>query len=325
MWMLQVAYVGAVATGFAEPVRDRLAKVATIHCLEEADVLVRLPELDVLVSMVFSRAMAERAERLKLLQVPGAGLDRIDRRALPTGVALANVFGHEAGIAEYAIGAMITVSREILRLDAALRRGDWQCQLAFGSSGHPVWRELAGKSLGILGYGHIGRAIARRARAFDMRVDAVTRNPASARSDGLASLRGMNALDQLLRGSDYLAVAQPLVPETRGLIGARELAFLPKGAVLVNVARGDIVDEDALYAALESGHLGGAAIDVWYRYPTAHGPTLPARWPFHTLPNVLMSPHVSGWTDGMRRARAELIAGNIERTARGEPPLNQVA
>jgi phosphoglycerate dehydrogenase-like enzyme len=320
--MLQAAFVGAVSTCFVEPVRDRLAKVCAIHCLDETQALQRMPELDVLVSMVFTRAMAERAQRLRLLQVPGAGLDRIDRSAVPSGVPLSNVFGHEAGIAEYALGAMIMLARETPRLDAALRRGDWQCQLAFGSSGHPVWRELAGKTLGILGYGHIGAAIARRALAFDMRVVGIRRHPAPAPG---VEIGGMEQLDDMLRRSDFLIVALPLGEETRGLIGARALALLPKGAVLVNVARAQILDEDALYAALESGHLGGAAIDVWYRYPTAPGATMPSNRPFHTLANVLMSPHVSGWTDGMQRARAELIATNIERTARGEAPLNQVA
>ena len=95
-------------------------------------------------------------------------------------------------------------------------------------------------------------------------------------------------------------------------------------AILVNVARADIVDEDALYSALAERRIAGAALDVWYRYPSAPGPALPARRPFHELPNVLMTPHVSGWTDGMLEARAALIAENIRRVARGEAPENAV-
>ena len=94
--------------------------------------------------------------------------------------------------------------------------------------------------------------------------------------------------------------------------------------MIVNVARGEVLDEDALYQALADGTIAGAALDVWYRYPTAPGPTLPGRRPFHELPNVLMTPHVSGWTEGMLAARADVIAGNIARVARGEPPLNRV-
>jgi phosphoglycerate dehydrogenase-like enzyme len=95
-------------------------------------------------------------------------------------------------------------------------------------------------------------------------------------------------------------------------------------AVLVNVARADIFDEDALYLALVERRIAGAALDVWYRYPQDSRPTLPARRPFHELDNVLMTPHVSGWTEGMLEARATLIAENIARTARGEPPLNLI-
>jgi phosphoglycerate dehydrogenase-like enzyme len=96
-------------------------------------------------------------------------------------------------------------------------------------------------------------------------------------------------------------------------------------AVLVNVARAEIVDEDALYEALRRGAIAGAILDVWYRYPTGAGPTLPSRLPFHELGNVLMTPHVSGWTEGMLEARAGVIAENIRRAARGEAPLNLVA
>ena len=124
----------------------------------------------------------------------------------------------------------------------------------------------------------------------------------------------------MLRRADYLAITLPLTPETRGLIGAAELGLMKPTAVLVNVARAQIVDEDALYAALAEKRLAGAALDVWYRYPSAPGPAFPSRRPFHELPNVLMTPHVSGWTDGMMEARASLIAGNIRRVARGEPP-----
>jgi phosphoglycerate dehydrogenase-like enzyme len=95
-------------------------------------------------------------------------------------------------------------------------------------------------------------------------------------------------------------------------------------AVLVNVARAEIVDEDALYRVLLERRIAGAALDVWYRYPKEPGPTFPARRPFHELSNVLMTPHVSGWTEGMLEARAKLIAENIERTVRGEPPLNLI-
>ncbi len=129
----------------------------------------------------------------------------------------------------------------------------------------------------------------------------------------------------MLTRADYLAITLPLTPETRGLLGDPELRAMKPTALLVNVARAEIVDEDALYEALAERRIAGAALDVWYRYPSDPHPTLPAQRPFHELPNVLMTPHVSGWTEGMVEARATLIAENIHRAARGEPPLNQIS
>src|SRR2546430_1900751 len=114
--------------------------------------------------------MGAAAGRLKLVQVRGAGLERIDRAALPAGTALANAYGHEVGIAEYVLGAMLTLTRGFVRLDAALRRSAWESQWAVGATPPPPWPELAGKTLGILGYGRIGHALAQPARAFAMEI-----------------------------------------------------------------------------------------------------------------------------------------------------------
>jgi phosphoglycerate dehydrogenase-like enzyme len=235
------------------------------------------------------------------------------------------VYGHETGTAEYVLGAMLARARELARVDAALRRGRWESQWAVGASPSPVWPELAGKTLGILGYGRIGQAVARRARAFDMEVLAIRRVAAQPDPHDIASVRGPDALDDVVARSDYLAITLPLTPETRGLLGDKQLRSMKPTAIVVNVARAQIVDEDALYAALAERRIAGAALDVWYRYPAGPDPTRPARRPFHELPNVLMTPHVSGWTDGTLEARAKVIAENIRLTARGEPPTNLIA
>ena len=178
---------------------------------------------------------------------------------------------------------------------------------------------MSGRTLGILGYGRIGQCLARRARAFDMEICAIRRDVRRSAEDELTLLGGLEILDEVLRRSDYLVIALPASPETRGLIGREQLRAMKPSAVLVNVSRAEIVDEEALYRALAERTIAAAGLDVWYRYPT-----LPARQPFHDLPNVLMTPHVSGWTEGMLRARATLIAENIHRTARGEPPVNLI-
>jgi phosphoglycerate dehydrogenase-like enzyme len=321
---LQVAFAGTFSASLEGPVRARLKTPCEVIVGDEAGIVSRLAGVDVLVTLAFTRQMGDAARRLKLVQVPGAGLDRIDRTALPAGASLANVYGHEVGIAEYVIGAMLAMTRGFARLDAALRQGTWLSQWAVGAAAPAPWPELAGKTLGILGYGRIGRALARRARAFDMDVCAIRRDPAPSDQDGLTMLGGPAALGEVVRRADYLAVTLALTDATRGVLGERELAAMKPTAMLVNVARAEIVDEDALYRALVERRIAAAALDVWYRYPKAAGPTLPSRWPFHELPNVLMTPHVSGWTEGMLQARAQLIAENIERIARGEHPLNQI-
>ena len=319
---MKIAFAGAFAVRLEAQVRPRLPSGCEVIEADEAGIVTKLGDVDVLVTMGFTREMAAASSRLKLVQVPGAGLDRIDRSALPAGAALANAYGHEVGIAEYVLGAMLALTRELGRLDAALRRGVWESQWAVGVPPPAPWPELAGKTLGILGYGRIGQCLARRARAFEMTVLATRRSAVA--SDGLVELKSPGALGDVLARADYLAITMPLTAETRGLLGARELASMKRTAIIVNPARAEILDEDALYEALAERRIAGAALDVWYRYPSGPGAAPPAHRPFHELPNVLMTPHVSGWTEGMLDARATLIAENVRRVACGEAPLNLI-
>jgi phosphoglycerate dehydrogenase-like enzyme len=322
---VKVAFAGWFAARLAGPVRERLSLPCEVIVDDEASIVSQLADVDVLVSMGFSARMAEAAPRLRLVQVPGAGLDRIDRKALRPGTHLANAYGHEAGIAEYVIGAMIALTRSFGRLDAKLRQGLWESQWAVGSPAPPLWPELMGKTLGILGFGHIGRAIARRAIAFDMQVCAVRQRAETEAPTGLLFVGGPERLDDVLRLADHLAITLSLSSATRGLIDDRCLQLMKPTAFLINIARAEIVDEGALYRALASGQLAGAAIDVWYCYPASAEPLRPASQPFHELANVLMTPHISGWTEGMFNARVNLIAENIKRSALREVPLNVIA
>jgi phosphoglycerate dehydrogenase-like enzyme len=322
--MTKIAFAGTFSAQLAEPVRAQLAMPCDIVLASEANVAAKLGDCDVLVSMEFNREMAAASGRLKLVQVPGAGLDRIDTTALGKGTRLANVYGHEAGIAEYVIGAMITLTREFVPVDAKLRRGIWHSQWAIGRPIPPLLPELGGKTIAILGFGHIGAAIAKRAKAFDMRVVGMRRSTTGNRDDNVDAIVPPSELDALLAEADFVAVTLPLTDQTRNLIDADQFARMKSTARIINVGRGEIVNEDALYDALATGRIAGAAIDVWYRYPTTNQPTLPARRPFHELDNVLMTPHASGWTKGMLDARARVIADNIARAISGEPLLNAI-
>lgn len=319
---MKAAFAGVFAAHVADRVRERLRIPCEVVLADDREILARLGDVDVLVSMAFTPEMAAAAPRLRLVQVPGAGLDRIDRRALGPDTALANAYGHDTGIAEYVLGAMLAVSREFCRIDADLRRGRWDS--VWAGAPVPLWPELAGKTLAILGYGRIGQAVARRALAFDMEVLAIRRDPRRPDPHGLAFVGGPEALEEVLGRADYVAITLALNADTRGLLDARRLALMKPTAFLINVARGEVVDEHALFQALHDGTIAGAALDVWYRYPAGAAPTAPGHQPFHTLSNVLMTPHVSGWTEGMMEARAGVIAENIHRVARGEPLLNLI-
>jgi len=323
--MLQVAFAGTFPASLEQPVRRHLTTRCEITVGTEADILPKLPAVDVMVTMRFTAEMGRAATRLKLVQVPGARIDRVDRSALLSGTLLAKAYGHETGIAEYVLGAILAMTREFLRLDGALRHGNWRSQWAVGVAPPPVWPELAGRTIGILGFGRIGQNIARLGRAFGMQICALRRNAGQSSTDGLALLGGPDLLHEILRRSDYLVVSMPATPETIGCIGRAQLGLMKPSAFLINVARAEIIDEEALYDALSQRRIAGAALDVWYCYPHEPGSAAPATRAFHELPNVLMTPHVSGWTDGMLDARARLIAENIRRVADGETPLNLVS
>lgn len=292
----------------------RVASASDGPALAEA-----LSDADAVVSMSWS-ASAPPAPKLRLLQLPGAGLDAVDVAAVPPQAAVCNVFEHEIGMAEHCVLAILEWLIGLRGQDARLRRGDWSDS---GHRGAPLHGELYGKTVGIVGYGRIGRETAKRLRPFGVRVIACTRSPEK-RDGNVDAIAGMERLPWLLGEADFVALACPLDDSTRGLIDAEAFAQMKRGAVLINVARGGVVDEDALYEACRGGHIGGAAIDVWWRYPKDDAPFFPSRHPLHELPNVILTPHTSGWSAGLHERRWRVIAQNLDRLARGEPLLNLV-
>ena len=287
---------------------------------DPAEVLAaRLAAADAVVTQYWASDLPA-APRLRLLQLPGAGFDAIDFAAVPAGCAVCNVYEHEIGISEYIVAALLEREIGLRRMDVRLRRGEWCDGFVLGA---PLHGELYGKTVGFVGYGRIARAAARRLAPFGVRVAARTRSPDphGAEAELVADLAGMDRLDDMLPDVDYLVVACPLDDATRGLVDARRLALLPRRAVVVNVARGPIIDEEALFAACRDGTIGGAIIDTWYQYPDPSGSPgqrrPPSRFPFETLDNVLMTPHASGWSAGLLDRRWTVIADNLLRLERG--------
>ena len=279
----------------------------------------KLADADAMISMSWPRDMPV-APKLKLLHLPGAGTDDIAFDAVPAQTAVCNVFEHEIGIAEYVLSAMLQWVIGIPRMDAAMRRGEWYGSHLCG----PRHGELFGQTVGIVGYGRIGREVASRARAFGMKVLACSRT--SKPGDGVVDrVEPMEKLDALLAQSDFVLLAMPLDASTVGLISRERLGKMKPSGFIINVARGALIDEKALYEACRDQRIGGAAIDTWYRYPP-QGETRcdPSSLPFRDLDNVIMTPHGSGWTEGLRPRRCQVIAQNMDRLALGEPLLNVV-
>jgi phosphoglycerate dehydrogenase-like enzyme len=262
------------------------------------------------------------APKVRLVQSVATGVDLFDLAALPAGVTVCNAFGHETAIAEYVVMTMLALHHRLFEISGEFReRSSWRTSWVEGGEPHG---EVRSSTLGIIGYGRVGREGARRAIPFGCRVLAANRTQRPA-EPGVERVYPLAELDRMLPECDTVALCTALGPETTGLIDARRLALMKPRAFLINIARGQVVDEDALYAALRDRRIAGAAIDVWWQYPNAAEPhRRGSRHPFHELPNAIVTPHNSGWTGGMVRRRWDEVAENLGRFVRGEPLINIV-
>ena len=283
-----------------------------------------LRDADVFVGGRFTAEMAGAALKLRLVHAGGAGTDKIAFKALLPDVLVANTFHHEQSIAEYVLAAAVLLRRGFLEQDWALREGIWATSVYDRSIPQP--RSLYGARVGFVGFGHIGRRSWQLFQAFACVGVAVTGSGGlDAVAEGLSWAADAGSLDRLMAESEVVVVSAPLTEHTVDMIGTRELAALGPDGVLINVGRGPLVAERALYDALSGQAIAGAAIDVWYQYPGADGHTAPSELPFEKLPNVLMTPHSSGVTHDTFVRRVDDIAANIGRLSRGEPLQNLVA
>ncbi len=260
-------------------------KVEERRGLSESELLSLVGDIDAWVvrgATKVTRRLIEAAPKLRWVARAGAGIDNIDAvAARERGVLVLNVPGANAvAVAELTFGLLLGLFRQIPEADASMRRGAWDKARFKG-------RELRGKTIGIVGLGKIGRAVAQRAQAFEMRC--VGHDPFV--SGDLCRELGVEPLplDELLPRAEILTLHVPLADGTRGMIGAREIAKLPRGAVLVNAARGGLVDEAAVLAALEQGRLGGACFDVFAQEP-------PGDSPLFRRPDVVVTPHIGAAT-----------------------------
>jgi phosphoglycerate dehydrogenase-like enzyme len=262
----------------------------------------------VIVDLVrFPAPIIDRFPGLRLMSVAGTGVhDWVDvPHATRRGIAVCNVpgWGSDA-IAEFTFALLLAVARKLIQAHEMARGQDWREEEMRGL-------ELRGLSMGLVGLGHTGQRVAEIAESFGLDVLACTRRPQLARQTRARVT--LVPLDELLRRSHVLSIHCALTEETRGLIGARELALLPQGAILINTARGAVVDTEALVASLERGHLRGAGLDVFHQEP------LPDGHPLTSLKNVILAPHVAGQTDAAKRRLFATSVANVDAFAVDRP------
>jgi phosphoglycerate dehydrogenase-like enzyme len=252
--------------------------------------------------------------KARLYHAPAAGTDAVNTAMLPAQCTLANCFGHENAIAEYVIAALLMRHVPLARADQDLRQQRWTY---WAGQKAALRSELGSQTIGLLGFGHIAQTVALRAKAFGMRVHVANRSPI--KSPTVDQSWTLDGLHDFMGSVDTVVVSLPLTDNTQGLVDAPAIAAMRPNAVLVNVGRGAVIDEKALYDALKSRQIGGAVIDTWYQYPTpTQSECTPSKFDFAGLDNVLMTPHMSGWTAGTVRRRQETLAENIGRLSRGE-------
>lgn len=270
-----------------------------------------LQKVDALFAWGLSEDDVHAAPALRWVQWVGAGVERAPLQLLADrGIVLTNNRGvHAPNIAEHLMSLMLAFTRQLPVLLDAQSRQIWTDNRDWGKIG-----ELQDSELLILGAGQIGSALAERARAFGMRVSMVGREA----RDLPTHVHGTEALDSLLSEADHVAICLPLTPTTERLFDAERLARMKPGAFLYNIGRGQIVDTEALVAALQSGHLGGAGLDVTDPEP------LPSEHPLWTLPNVIITAHTAGITPRYWQRALNILIENIERFRRGEPLRNEV-
>lgn len=302
----------------AERFALRNTGLAHVEACSPEELLRELPDADVLVvSMLWKNDLAGVAKKLRFIQSISAGVDMYDKDVLRAhGIRLASAAGVNAeAVAEHAMALILALYRRLPEARDNQRQKQWRGMISEIAARED---QLTGKTILIVGMGRIGGRLAKLAKAFDMRVIATKRDSGTGTA-GADAVYGNDQLPQLLGLADIVALTCPLTPETENLIDARSLAAMRPTAHLINVARGRVVNEQALIEALQAKRIAAAGLDVTVEEP------LPATSPLWTMPNVLLTPHTAGETQRYEDSVIDILLENLDRLRRGETTLmNQV-
>ena len=283
-----------------------------------------LKEVEVAIGGTFSKEDLEQTKKLKLIQIPFAGVDKLDFDLYKDrqDIYICNIHANRNAVAEHAFALILTLAKNIVTNDRDLRLGRWH-----GFSTKEPTIQLQGKSLGIIGLGSIGWEIAKIGHTLGMKVFALKRKIEEKdleKKNILEFLGEKKDLEKVIKESNFIVVTVPLTRETKRLIGEKELKLM-KEKYLINISRGTVIDEEALFESLKEQHLAGAAIDTWYQYPSSkQREVLPSKYDFHKLDNVVMSPHTAGYTDRALEENIKSVFNNIVKIYYGEEPENRI-
>lgn len=318
---LKIVFHGQNAANFRQGFEQLIAPAHQIldlsDALDQPGERAHYESADVVIGIQLHERMPQPL-KARLFHAPAAGTDAVNTALLPAHCTLANCFGHENAIAEYVMAALLMRHVPLERADQDLRQQRWTY---WAGQKAALRSELGSQTLGLLGFGHIAQTLAQRAKAFGMRVHVANRSPVN--HPMVDQSWTLDGLQDFMGRVDAVVVSLPLTDNTRSLVDRQALNAMRADAVLVNVGRGPVVDEQALYEALKARQIGGAVIDTWYQYPSpTQAECAPSRYDFASLDNVLMTPHMSGWTAGTVRRRQETLADNITRLSQGLPLIN---
>ncbi|MFW9845013.1 MAG: 2-hydroxyacid dehydrogenase [Candidatus Thorarchaeota archaeon] len=281
-------------------------------------------DVDIIASNRIPTELLQSDSRLKMLQTFAAGVDPIDFTALPeqSNIIICNSHINAAEVAEYAITLLFAVAKNTIPNDREIRKGNWM--FAFGGPSPNI--EIRNKTCLIIGLGSIGSEIAKRLIGFDVTIYAATRSGNAKHADLAEKLVKIDKVKHLVEETDFVILSLPHTPDSEGLVNEEFLSWMKPESIIVNVSRGPIIEEKALFDALQANKIRGAGLDVWWRYPKkwrGKG-SPPSDLPFQELDNLVASPHRAGYSENTERQYFQFAGENILRFIRGETPLNIV-